>query len=1356
MKPFPLIAFGAAVCVGGIPHERPSADIGRAALPAQVTVAAGTTIGLRSTPSGFIELVGPWEKKVFHSMGSIALSVKGGGALQIGRLIGDRIDLRADSINVVDVVAGGAVCLHADGLLDIGAKAQIVAPSVDLRGHVISNVGSVFADGAAGGAIDLWAENVMNQGTLAARGLATDGGAVRITYGRFFTESARGSIDASGASRGGRIAIAGQRGSHLFSSGRQTASGARGGEIRLDADDVKLVVATLDASGAGRGGSILVGSRDPGGDPTPATREIVVRPGTALIADGQNDGPGGWIVLASLDRTLFAGRASVRGGIHGGDGGAVEISSDGDLGWRGDVETSAPAGRAGRVLVDPKNITIGDAMAQLSRFELIDPTPNAGDQFGAMTLPLATGNVLVSDYLDDFAGQDAGAMHLFSGRTGALIATVVGSKSGDFRHHGLGEGIDDPRVAVLAGGNYVVAIPQWANGSVTRAGAVMWGSATTGIAGPISPANSLVGSSANDAVGDTVARLTNGNYVVGSSGWDNGSTADVGAATWCDGATGCTGPVSTANSLVGSSLGGITGITALTNSNYVVSATLMPGGAATWCNGTTGRTGVISSDDSLTGPGVGQQILPLANGNYVVSSPYWDNGDGVTEVGAVTWCDGTKGRVGPVSPANSLVGSTSGDRVGTFGAAPLTNGNYVVANILWTDTVEGWTGAVTWGNGTVGTTGVVSAANSLVGTGVGAGGVTPLTNGNYVVNSYLWNGTTNGSVGAVTWGDGSKGTTGVLSAANSLVGSVPGDNIGYDSGASAVTALANGNYVVASCQWNNGAIKTVGAVTWGDGTKGTTGVVSAANSLVGSTGNDQVGSSGVVPLKDGNYVASTIFWSNGSAARAGAVTWGDGTKGTAGVVSGANSLVGSTVDDQVGSPVTPLANGNYVVGSYRWDDGASADVGAATWCDGSKGCAGPISGANSLIGAMANDDTGGVLALPDGNYLVTSGNRDSAGMFHGGAITWADGGVGRVGTVSVPDSFVGADAGNVPGLKVGPVDGTFLASFATTGSGHVYVGVLNFDVIKPTFALAQDQSINIPPRMITAVLEGGQDLSLEASNDITVTAPVTVSAQAASHGHLSLSAGRSISLQANLSTGGGDLTLVSNDRLSSGVVDGQRDPGPGGLIWAAGVAADVGGGAFRAEVRDGAGKTNHQSGSLQLGAISAAHVFAQASGGSLVVEDKVTASGGGDAITLVSDVSFDASSAAADTLTTPGGRFLIYAPDPGTAATGALPLAFVEYDKAYPAAPDPADTGSGIIYGSRISSRDAGTDAGTDTATGDGGSPDADDGGTQTHPNLGSGCGCSALPGEPGGPLSSGLAVFAAWLLARRRRARPR
>jgi hypothetical protein len=131
-------------------------------------------------------------------------------------------------------------------------------------------------------------------------------------------------------------------------------------------------------------------------------------------------------------------------------------------------------------------------------------------------------------------------------------------------------------------------------------------------------------------------------------------------------------------------------------------------------------------------------------------------------------------------------------------------------------------------------------ANSLVGSNPGDGrlgsnpgdlvgsgfndfnDVTSLSNGNYVVPSPFWN----GHRGAATWGNGSTGVSGTVSAANSLVGSNPGDYVGY------VLPLRNGNYLVISGYGGRGA------VTWVSGTTGQTldgrGTINPQNSLVGN------------------------------------------------------------------------------------------------------------------------------------------------------------------------------------------------------------------------------------------------------------------------------------------------------------------------------------------------------------------------------------------------------------------------------------------------------------------------------------------------------------------------------------------
>src|ERR1041384_2089973 len=194
-----------------------------------------------------------------------------------------------------------------------------------------------------------------------------------------------------------------------------------------------------------------------------------------------------------------------------------------------------------------------------------------------------------------------------------------------------------------------------------------------------------------------------------------------------------------------------------------------------------------------------------------------------------------------------------------------------------------------------------------------------LANGDYVVRSPNWS----TSRGAVTWGNGTTGVTGVVSGTNSLVGSTVGDAVSGAGGG--VTVLGNGNYVVRSPNWRNGAATNAGAVTWVSGSTTVTGAVSAANSLIGGLANDQIGGGGggggVTVLGNGNYlVRSPSLGKGGALTNVGAVTWGSGTNGVSGTVSETNSLVGSAANDQGGGGgggVTVLGNDNYAVRAAR-------------------------------------------------------------------------------------------------------------------------------------------------------------------------------------------------------------------------------------------------------------------------------------------------------------------------------------------------------------------------------------------------------------------------------------------------------
>ncbi len=1060
--------------------------------------------GKLSAPGGNITIAAvPGENLVRISQTGFALSLEIATKDNSPSAITNSQTIISNPINIPQLLTGGnltnatEVIKNSDGTITLtGSNGQIFnqgqlstassdkGGQINIVGRLGYNLGQIVADGEKGGNIQIEINNLLDTGTLSAKGTSGEGGNIAVNYTGRVIQTSSAATTVNGQTRGGTIAFQGGANTVFTSSGNFSATGEQGGTVRLFGENVRLLASNIDASGKIGGGEILVGGDFQGRTQGAINAQnTIINHASNLTANAQTRGNGGRVIVWSDKQTTFAGNVTAQGGTVSGNGGFVEISGKENLTMSGAVNVGAFNGLAGTLLLDPKNIVIDDITGGFPSFDLVDPNPG-GTGTNMQTVPLSTGNIVVAKPGDNIGGNDAGAVYLYNGFTGALISTLTGSTAGN-----------------QVGGGGVIA-------------------------------------------------LTNGNYVVRSGGWDNGAIANVGAVTWGSGTTGVNGPISAANSLVGT-----------------------------------------TANDRISNAGV----IALTNGNYVVNSPTWDNG-AIVDAGAVTWGDGTIGVTGAVSAANSLVGTTANDQVGTDlngGVIALTNGNYVVRSRLWNNGAVTDAGAVTWGNGATGITGAVSAANSLVGTKsndwVGSGGVIALSNGNYVVTSQFWN---NGAVidaGAVTWGNGSTGTTGAVSAANSLVGSTDNDQVG----GGGITVLSNGNYVVSSISWDNGAIASVGAVTWGDGKAGVAGPISAANSLIGSTANDRIGNGKITALTNGNYVVSSPDWDNGTVTDVGAATWGDGSTGISGAISTTNSLVGSTIGDRVSNGgVTALTNGNYVANSPLWDNGGIADAGAATWGNGSTGITGAVSTANSLVGTTANDQvsSGGITFLSNGNYVVNSPLWDNGGVTDAGAATWINGSTGQTldskNIVSRENSVFGQTAS--AGLSTvieDRVNNTFLVLFSA-GSGRVAVGFDNPNPNLLTFSRGQNSTVTLTTNFLRQTLDTGTAVVLQANNDITLNSPITTNNPTGNGGDLTFQAGRSIILNpgANITTDNGNLTLTANDTAANGVVDTERSAGQAVINIAPGVIIDSGTGDTTITLSTGAGLTNNSSGDITLDA----------------------------------------------------------------------------------------------------------------------------------------------------------------------------
>jgi len=1026
----------------------------------------------------------------------------------------------------------------ASSLSDIGGD-------ISINADIVTNSGSLQADGIKGGSVTTNASLIIDSGTTTANATSGDAGTITQNATEIFQSDTAKLSASSLQGRGGNINLLGdtaKENSKLYLSGEMSATGADGGEIDLTAHRVMLADATLESSGANNAGQIKIGGGFHGTDESIANASYTSLDSQTNIT---NSGLGGEIVVWSDIETLYAANITAKNS-------EVEVSSKENLQFDGMVESRT-------LLLDPKNLEVKTALS------IVNPNLIAGDDFGYSVVELTNGNIVITASFSNISGGavNVGRVYLFS-PTGALISTLSGAIAED--KIGFGG------VTVLSNGNYVVNSPKrgfedsvFTGTFYTNGGAVTWADGTTGINGVVSQSNSLVGLTENGELGSGgITALTNGNYVISSPLAAQGR----GYVTWADGTTGISGAVNAVNSLSGSSAGdniGSDGVTALSNGNYVINSPYWDNGAAvdagavTWANGTTGISGLISDTNSLVGTKINDKVgfsdsgvTALTNGNYVVASGRWNN-DAIVDAGAVTWGDGTTGISGTISVLNSLVGNYENQFLGAYDIIQaLSNGNYVVAAKGWDNGATANVGAVTFGNGTTGTVGVVSADNSLIGSNVNdqvGYTLTTLSNGNYVVGSRYWDNGDTADVGAVTWGDGTNGTIGVVSAANSLIGSTADDNVG-----STITALSNGDYVVGSIYWDDGATADVGAATWGNGTTGTVGVVSAENSLVGSSTENRVGQN-ITALSNGNYVVGSPSWDNGDTANVGAATWVDATTGTVGVVSAENSLIGSATNDHVGLETIALSNGNYVVKSRLWNNGASIQAGAVTWGDGTTGIVGVVSAQNSLVGSGSSDTVGSrITALSNGDYVVGSPYWHNGSLWDAGALTYGSGISGTVGVVGAANSLVGTRNNAQYGQYTTVLGDKFVLTdyFLNPLGGAIY---FLDGISSTTFSTNPSENSFISPERITTLLNAGTAVTLQANNDITVTDAIMANNPSGNGGNLLLEAGRNINLNANIFTDNGDFKAIAG---SSSALEAYTDAGTPTITIANGVTVDAG------------------------------------------------------------------------------------------------------------------------------------------------------------------------------------------------------
>ena len=243
-------------------------------------------------------------------------------------------------------------------ILLVDSATPEIAVVVSAPEHQAINLGTLTADA---GRIGLYG------GIVRQKGIVSANSAVRDASGRIFLKATKevtveaGSVTTANGPQGGSITLQASEGTALVAGAVEAkGSAGTGGIVQVLGTRTALTGnAVVDASGSRGGGTVLVGGDYQGKNATVQNAQFTYLGKDAVIkADATDNGNGGKVILWSDDVTRAYGSVFARGGANGGDGGFVETSGKGYLDFQAQVNTLAPHGKIGSLLLDPTNITI--------------------------------------------------------------------------------------------------------------------------------------------------------------------------------------------------------------------------------------------------------------------------------------------------------------------------------------------------------------------------------------------------------------------------------------------------------------------------------------------------------------------------------------------------------------------------------------------------------------------------------------------------------------------------------------------------------------------------------------------------------------------------------------------------------------------------------------------------------------------------------------------------------------------------------------------------------------------------------------------------------------------------------------
>ncbi|WP_206245257.1 MBG domain-containing protein [Novosphingobium terrae] len=1015
-----------------------------------------------------------------------------------------------------------------------------------------------------------------------------------------------GALSAQGAhAEGGTVILDGGAGGAVRVAGSVDASGAtQGGAITLTGKDIDLDTgASLAATGGSAGGTVLVGGGLHGAGGLPQATSVSMAAGSSVDVSAMGDGQGGTAVLWSdvadpASLTRFAGTIRARG-AGSGAGGMVETSGHQVDSAGGLVDAGASMGAGGTWLIDPADSTITQSIAT------------------SYANTLGTGTDVLNSVTGSITWQ-SGVSLAKTGSTASTLTLQAGNASGSSPITLTG--------ATITSANSALNLVLW-----TRYN-------STGHDGPIS----ITGSTIN----------TNGGSVWMGGGLPGGTFK--GLAVGANPVTSYTGNIpgiylgtSSITTGAGSiSLRAQSNASTLNNGTNNVGIWLDTGTSLTTTSGSIAIAGdLLGKYASGTGVMLGGRS-GSATGNVLITS-----GSGTITI-AGTGADSTGGSTGQ-RDALTLVARSAGDQtivrsdsgaIALSGGASFSTNNYTSGNTagvrLESDTVTGQVGIVS-SSGAIAITG----SNTLEAIGPNADGLI-LSAANAAGSIRIGDDGSNTASGAITINANSINQSNSNATSGSIKAQTRGALTIQPSGTSFTYLRAGSGILSFGSDWDFGGSLT--GFTLGRATNTASLTLSNALSVLGP-----------ISITGGSVALNAALSANGAISLT-ALGAGGLSSSSAGTISSSGTL---TLDTE-GAAATGTMLGAITNAASLTKSGAGAVTlsGTNTYSGVTALAAGTLlAGSNSAFGGLTTLSIASGAVLDLQGFSTTVGSLSGAGVVTNGA---AGGATLTTGGANSSTSFSGI-------LQ----DGTGILSLTKAGSGtlslsgtHAYSGptIINGGTVQ----IAGNGTLGSGSYAGAITLGSGTTLEMSSTADQilsgalsgagalvkdTGASTLTLSGANSYTGATTLSSG-SLNLNGSWNGGGGTLQL----NVASGASFAAT-----GAVTAAGLLLS-GAGSYSLT---GANHLATLSASAPVGQVTvnnldaltveslsstgAVQIAAVGSDLTLASGAVVTSSASGDAVSLLAGQRF-VNQAGAGAVTTPNGRWLIYAASPSTSSFGGL------------------------------------------------------------------------------------------------------